>query len=36
MGFYGFLAVGIGAAMGAWLRWWLGLSLNSFYPKKRS
>ncbi|RCS59424.1 fluoride efflux transporter CrcB [Parvibium lacunae] len=25
----GFLAVGVGAALGAWLRWWLGLVLNS-------
>ncbi len=24
----GFIAVGCGAALGAWLRWWLGLLLN--------
>ena len=29
MGFNGFLAVGVGAAIGAWLRWWLGLMLNT-------
>lgn len=23
-----FVAIGIGAALGAWLRWWLGLRLN--------
>jgi CrcB protein len=28
----GFLAVGIGAALGAWLRWLLGLWLNAVYP----
>jgi len=28
----GFLAVGIGAATGAWLRWWLGLLLNPLVP----
>ena len=32
MGFYGFLAVGIGAALGAWLRWWLGISFNPVLP----
>lgn len=32
MSFYGFLAVGIGAAFGAWLRWWLGLFLNPLFP----
>lgn len=25
------LAVGIGAALGAWLRWWLGVWLNSLH-----
>src|SRR5256886_17435965 len=29
MAAYGFAAVGLGAASGAWLRWWLGLRLNS-------
>ena len=28
----GLLAVGIGAASGAWLRWWLGLILNPLVP----
>lgn len=28
----GFLAVGGGAALGAWLRWWLGVLLNSVFP----
>jgi len=28
----GFAAVGIGAALGAWLRWWLGLRLNALLP----
>ncbi len=32
MGFYGFLAVGIGAVLGAWLRWWLGLVFNPIFP----
>ena len=27
-----FLAVGGGAAAGAWLRWWLGLLLNPVFP----
>lgn len=27
-----FLAVGIGAALGAWARWGLGLWLNAWYP----
>ena len=29
---YGFAAVGIGAALGAWLRWWLGVRLNPVFP----
>jgi CrcB protein len=29
---FGFLAVGIGAAIGAWLRWWLGILLNAAVP----
>nr|WP_297451651.1 fluoride efflux transporter CrcB [Ferrovum sp.] len=32
MGGYGFLAVGVGAALGAWLRWWLGILLNPLIP----
>ena len=28
----GLLAVGGGAALGAWLRWWLGLALNPVFP----
>ena len=30
--FAGFLAVGGGAAAGAWLRWWLGILLNPVFP----
>ena len=32
MGPSGFVVVGVGAALGAWLRWGLGLMLNSFLP----
>lgn len=32
MGVSGFLAVGVGAALGAWLRWGLGFILNSLLP----
>ena len=32
MGGAGFVAVGIGASLGAWLRWWLGIALNSINP----
>jgi len=32
MGFNGFLVVGVGAAVGAWMRWWLGLMLNATLP----
>ncbi|MBS4095806.1 MAG: fluoride efflux transporter CrcB [Sulfuricella sp.] len=32
MNLYGFLAVGAGAAFGAWLRWWLGVALNPVFP----
>ncbi len=32
MGFSGFVAVGIGAAMGAWLRWWFGVLINPLLP----
>jgi len=28
----GLLAVGGGAAGGAWLRWWLGMALNPLFP----
>ena len=28
----GFLAVGVGATLGAWLRWFLGLQLNALWP----
>ena len=28
----GFAAVGIGAVLGAWLRWWLGVRLNPLFP----
>lgn len=33
MTLYAFLAVGIGAAIGAWLRWGLGLWLNPSVPE---
>jgi len=32
MGFYAFIAIGLGAATGAWLRWGLGLWLNPVFP----
>jgi len=32
MGAYGIAAVGIGSALGAWLRWALGLGLNALVP----
>ncbi len=32
MTFLGLLAVGVGAAIGAWLRWWLGVALNPIFP----
>ena len=32
MGFNGFLAVGAGAAIGAWARWGLGMLLNATWP----
>lgn len=28
----GFVAVGVGAVLGAWLRWWLGIWFNSATP----
>lgn len=33
MTFYAFIAVGVGAAIGAWLRWGLGLWLNPALPE---
>jgi len=33
MTLYAFLAIGIGAALGAWLRWGLGLWLNPAVPE---
>lgn len=32
MNFLSVLAVGGGAAAGAWLRWWLGIALNPVFP----
>lgn len=32
MGITALLAVGLGAALGAWLRWWLGLLINPLFP----
>lgn len=32
MNLFGFVAVGVGAAVGAWLRWWLGIVLNPVLP----
>jgi CrcB protein len=32
MGISGALAVGVGAALGAWLRWWLGIAFNAVMP----
>ena len=32
MGFNGFLLVGSGAAIGAWMRWGLGIMLNASFP----
>ncbi len=29
---FGLIAVGIGAVLGAWLRWWLGIRLNPIFP----
>lgn len=26
------ISIGIGAALGAWLRWWFGMMLNHFIP----
>lgn len=32
MGVYAATAVGLGAALGAWLRWWFGILLNPLFP----
>ncbi len=32
MPYVGFVAVGVGAAFGAWIRWWLGIALNTIVP----
>ena len=32
MGIYAAMAVGIGATLGAWLRWWFGEALNPVFP----
>ena len=32
MSFYALFSVGMGAATGAWLRWWLGMWLNPVFP----
>jgi CrcB protein len=32
MGFTGFVAIGIGGALGSWLRWGLGVRLNPRFP----
>jgi fluoride exporter len=32
MGLFGFVSVGVGATLGAWLRWWLGAALNAVLP----
>ena len=32
MSFYALSSVGMGAATGAWLRWWLGMWLNPVFP----
>jgi fluoride exporter len=32
MGLNSFFAVGLGAAIGAWIRWCLGMAFNSFVP----
>lgn len=32
MGWNAILAIGVGAALGAWLRWGLGTALNGYFP----
>jgi CrcB protein len=29
---YALLSIGIGATLGAWLRWWFALTMNSIFP----
>lgn len=29
---YAFMSIGLGATLGAWLRWWFGLTMNSIFP----
>lgn len=29
---YEFMSIGLGAALGAWLRWWFGMTLNHIFP----
>ena len=29
---WAFLGVGLGGAIGSWLRWWLGSQMNHFFP----
>lgn len=32
MGYSGFIAVGMGGALGCWLRWWLAVAFNPLFP----
>lgn len=32
MNVHGLIAIGAGAVLGAWLRWWLGAALNPVFP----
>ena len=32
MSFYGFVAIGVGAMLGAWFRWLLSFTLNPLFP----
>ena len=27
-----FMSIGLGATLGAWLRWWFGMTLNHIFP----
>lgn len=29
---HAFVSIGVGAALGAWLRWWFGMTLNHIFP----